>query len=203
MGNVRCGASEIFHTAKEKNFLLHVEFFVPMPFEEGTNEWPELPSLPHEGTRVSMELTSTQRIARPRNEVWTALNDTEILKRCIPGCEMLERLSERELTVKVVLKIGPVKATFTGKVRFENVVEPVSLTLSGEGSGGIAGHARGGADVSLTEDGDGTILTYRAKADVGGRIAQLGARLIQSTSQKLAVEFFSKFEKEVSTLAAA
>lgn len=150
-----------------------------------------------------MELINTQRIARPRNEVWDALNDIDVLKKCIPGCEALERIATDELSARVVLKIGPVKAAFTGKVRFENIVEAESLTLSGEGNGGVAGHARGGADVTLADDGDGTLLTYRARADVGGKIAQLGARLIQSTSQKLAAEFFSKFEKEVSGLQAA
>jgi carbon monoxide dehydrogenase subunit G len=150
-----------------------------------------------------MELTNTQRIARPRMAVWSALNDTAILKKCIPGCETLERISEQELSARVVLRIGPVKAAFSGKVRFENVVVAESLTLSGEGSGGIAGHARGSADVTLSDDGDGTLLTYSARADVGGKIAQLGARLIQSTSQKLAAEFFSNFEKEVSGLAIA
>jgi carbon monoxide dehydrogenase subunit G len=144
-----------------------------------------------------MELTNSARIARPRDQVWNALHDVEILRKCIPGCEMLERLPDGEMTARVVLRIGPVKATFSGKVRFENAVEPRSLTLAGEGSGGIAGHARGAADVSLADDGDGTILSYSAKADVGGKIAQLGARLIQSTSQKLAGEFFSRFEKEV------
>jgi carbon monoxide dehydrogenase subunit G len=150
-----------------------------------------------------MELTNTQHIARPRSEVWNALNDIGILKKCIPGCEALERISDSELSTRVVLRIGPVKASFSGKVRFENIVETERLTLSGEGNGGIAGHARGGADVTLDDDGDGTLLTYRARADVGGKIAQLGARLIQSTSQKLAAEFFSKFEKEVSGLAVA
>jgi carbon monoxide dehydrogenase subunit G len=146
---------------------------------------------------IRMEMNSQQHIAASRDRVWAALNDLEMLRNCIPGCETLERLADDELAATVVLKVGPVKATFKGKVRFENVIEPTSMTLVGEGSGGIAGHARGSADVTLTEDAEGTMLTYVVDAQVGGKIAQLGARLIQSTSQKLAGEFFNTFEKQV------
>ena len=148
-----------------------------------------------------MEMNSQQHIAAPRDRVWAALNDPEVIRNCIPGCESLERLDGDELAATVVLKVGPVKASFKGKVRFENMVAPISMTLVGEGSGGIAGHARGSADVTLTEEDGGTLLTYVIDAQVGGKIAQLGARLIQSTSQKLAGEFFSKFEKQVATQA--
>jgi carbon monoxide dehydrogenase subunit G len=144
-----------------------------------------------------MEMNNRQHITAPRDRVWAALNDAEMIRNCIPGCETLERLDDNELAATVVLKVGPVKATFKGKVRFENVIEPASMTLVGEGSGGIAGHARGSANVTLTEDADGTMLTYVVDAQVGGKIAQLGARLIESTSQKLAGEFFRKFEKQV------
>jgi carbon monoxide dehydrogenase subunit G len=147
--------------------------------------------------KIPMEMNNQQHIAAPRDRVWAALNDPDVLRNCIPGCETLERLPDDELAATVVLKVGPVKASFKGKVRFENVVAPASMTLVGEGSGGIAGHARGSANVALTEDAAGTMLTYVVDAQVGGKIAQLGARLIQSTSQKLAGEFFNKFEKQV------
>jgi len=144
-----------------------------------------------------MDMSSKQYIAAPRAVVWAALNDPAMLEKCIPGCQAIERNSDTEMAATVVLKIGPVKASFKGKVRFENVHAPESLTLVGEGSGGIAGHARGSADVTLVEDGAGTVLIYNANALVGGKIAQLGARLIQSTSQKIAAEFFSQLEKEI------
>ena len=144
-----------------------------------------------------MEMSSKQYIAAPRAVVWEALNDPAMLEKCIPGCQAIERNSDTEMAATVVLKIGPVKASFKGKVRFENIQAPESLTLIGEGSGGIAGHARGSAAVTLDEDGIGTILTYSVNALVGGKIAQLGARLVQSTSQKLAAEFFGQLEKEI------
>jgi uncharacterized protein len=147
-----------------------------------------------------MEMNSQQHIAAPPDRVWAALNDPQMLRNCIPGCETLERLADDELAATVVLKVGPVKARFKGKVRLENVVAPAGMTLVGEGSGGIAGHARGSAHVILTEDGDGTVLTYTVDAQVGGKIAQLGARLIQSTSQKLAGEFFRKFQEQVTAV---
>ena len=131
-------------------------------------------------------------------KVWEALNDAEILKACIPGCESLEKTSDTQLAAVVSLKIGPIKAKFNGQVELKNLKPPHSYTIAGEGKGGVAGFAKGGADVALKEDGGGTILTYTAKADVGGKIAQLGSRLIQSTSKKLAGEFFSSFNKKVS-----
>ena len=144
-----------------------------------------------------MELKNTHEIKAPRETVWALLLDTDVLKTCIPGCEELTRISDDEMEAKVKLKIGPVKAAFKGKVVFENRVEPESLTLSGEGNGGIAGHARGGADVCLEEVAGGTRLSYDASTQVGGKIAQLGGRLIQSTAAKLAAEFFTRFEAEV------
>ncbi|NJR14131.1 MAG: carbon monoxide dehydrogenase subunit G [Phyllobacteriaceae bacterium] len=144
-----------------------------------------------------MELKDEVRIAAPRDVVYARLNDTETLKACIPGCEELVQISDTEMEAKVVLKIGPVKAKFGGKVKLDRKNAPGGFSLAGEGSGGIAGFAKGGADVELIEDGDGTILRYTAKADVGGKIAQLGSRLIVSTSQKLAKAFFEKFAAEV------
>lgn len=147
---------------------------------------------------MAVDMSGEERIAAPVDKVWAALNDPEVLKTCIPGCESLEKLSETELAAVVSLKIGPIKARFNGQVELKNLNPPTSYTIAGEGKGGVAGFAKGGADVALKEDGDATILTYTAKADVGGKIAQLGSRLIQSTSKKLAGEFFSKFNEVVS-----
>jgi carbon monoxide dehydrogenase subunit G len=148
---------------------------------------------------MALVIEGEERIEAPLDQVWEALNDPEILKAAIPGCESLEKKSDTELEALVTLKIGPIKAKFNGEVRLENLNPPHSYTITGEGKGGVAGFAKGGADVTLTEDGpDATILTYAAKADVGGKIAQLGSRLIQSTSKKLAGQFFSEFNKQVS-----
>ena len=140
-----------------------------------------------------MDMSGEQRIKASLEKVWEALNDVDVLKASIPGCEKLEKTSETEMTAAVTLKIGPVKAKFKGEVELTKLNPPNSYTIVGEGKGGIAGFAKGGADVALTEDGEGTILTYTAKADVGGKIAQLGSRLIDSTSKKLAGQFFEKF----------
>ncbi len=144
-----------------------------------------------------MQMTGEQRIEASVNEVWKALNDPEVLKASIPGCQELEKKSDTELAAKVTLKIGPVKATFNGEVGLQNLNPPHSYTIVGEGKGGVAGFAKGGADVELKEDGDATILAYEAKADVGGKIAQLGSRLIDSTAKKLAGQFFERFGKIV------
>ena len=131
--------------------------------------------------------------------VWAAINDAGLLKRSIPGCESLERSEDGSFDAVVKLKIGPISARFKGTVRFVDVEAPVSCRIVGEGQGGIAGFAKGGADVMLKEDGaDATILTYKAKAEVGGKMAQLGSRLIDSTSKKLAGQFFDTFNKKVS-----
>lgn len=148
-----------------------------------------------------MEMVGEERIAAPRQKVWEALNDPEILKQCIPGCQTLDKTSDTDMSAVVRIKIGPVSASFSGDVKLENINAPESYTISGEGKGGIAGFAKGGADVKLTEDGDGTILSYGVKAQVGGKLAQLGSRLIDSTSKKLAGEFFQKFNEVVSAKA--
>ena len=140
-----------------------------------------------------MEMSGDVRIGATVEEVWAALNDAEILKACIPGCQELEKVSDTEMTAKVVLKIGPVKAKFGGEVTLENLNPPNTYSIVGEGKGGIAGFAKGGADVSLEQDGDETVLRYEAKAQVGGKIAQFGSRLIDSTSKKLANQFFDNF----------
>jgi carbon monoxide dehydrogenase subunit G len=145
-----------------------------------------------------MDLTGEERISASRDTVWKALNDPEILKACIPGCESLEKISDTELEATVGVKIGPVKARFNGKVELTNLNPPSSYTISGEGKGGVAGFAKGGADVVLTDEGNETVLAYTVNADVGGKIAQLGSRLIASTSKKLATQFFENFNAAVS-----
>jgi len=149
---------------------------------------------------MALVIEGEERVAAPIDKVWQALNDPDVLKACIPGCQNLEKRSDTEFAATVVLKIGPIKATFAGEVALKNLNPPRSYTIEGEGKGGIAGFAKGGADVSLSEDGpDATILKYATKADVGGKIAQLGSRLIASTSKKLAGEFFSSFNEKVSS----
>src|SRR5688500_6303352 len=140
---------------------------------------------------MALVIEGEERIRAPVSRVWQALNDPEMLRACIPGCQSLEKKSDTELAATVVLKIGPIKANFVGEVMLTNLDPPNSYTISGEGKGGIAGFAKGGADVRLAADGtDETVLSYQAKADVGGKIAQLGSRLITSTSKKLAGQFF-------------
>lgn len=150
-----------------------------------------------------MELKDEILIPAPREVVYAALNDPEVLRQSIPGCEELEKTGENELEAKVVLKIGPVKARFAGKVTLDPSEAPEKFTLSGEGSGGAAGFARGGAEVWLEDRGDETLLTYDAKAEIGGKIAQLGSRLIQSTAKKLSAKFFKAFAEVVSEREAA
>jgi uncharacterized protein len=148
----------------------------------------------------TMDMTGQERIEAPVAEVWRALNDPDMLRRCIPGCEMLNRQSDQQMAATVVLKIGPIKARFAGEVELTNLVPLRSYTISGEGKGGIAGFAKGGADVLLAEDGPkATMLSYSVKADVGGKIAQLGNRLIDSTARKLATQFFSALRDELTT----
>jgi len=141
-------------------------------------------------------MTGEQRIEASRDKVWAALNDPEALKASIPGCQSIEKLSDTELKATVTLKIGPVKASFAGKVTLSDLDPPKSYTISGEGAGGVAGFAKGGAKVRLEEDGAATILHYDVQAQVGGKIAQLGARLIDGTAKKLAGEFFTSFSKQ-------
>ena len=138
-----------------------------------------------------MDMSGEERIAAPREAVWAALNDPETLKACFPGCQSLTMKSPTELEAVVKIKIGPVSATFTGEVTLSNLNPPEGYTISGEGKGGIAGFAKGGADVRLREDGAETILSYDVKAQIGGKLAQLGSRLIDSTSKKLAAQFFN------------
>ena len=147
-----------------------------------------------------MKMSGEERIPARRDAVWAALNDPDVLRECIPGCESLEKTAENELAATVKVKMGPVKASFDGEVELQNIDAPVSYTIRGEGKGGVAGHASGGADVRLAEEGDETLLSYDVDAKVGGKIAQLGSRLIDSTAKKLAGQFFGNlrehFERE-------
>ena len=144
-----------------------------------------------------MELKDEILIKAPKDVVYAALNNPEVLQQCIPGCEELIKHSDTELEAKVVLKVGPVKARFGGNVTLDTAGAPDAFSLSGQGNGGAAGHAKGGADVTLTAQGDETLLTYDAKAEIGGKLAQLGSRLIQSTAKKLAAKFFKSFAKVI------
>ncbi len=145
-----------------------------------------------------MEINGSHLIPASREAVWQALNDPDVLRDCIPGCQELTMETPTDLAAKVGLKIGPVKATFTGEVRLENLNPPESYTIVGEGKGGIAGFAKGEAKVRLTEEGTGTRLDYDVDAKVGGKIAQLGGRLIDSTAKKLAGQFFDAFSARLS-----
>lgn len=144
-----------------------------------------------------MEMTGAIHIAAPRARVWTALNDPEILKESIPGCQELNRLSDTEMSAVVATKVGMVRATFTGAVTLTNIVPEVSYTITGEGKGGAAGFAKGSADVMLADEDDGTKLTYTARGQVGGKLAQIGARLIDATAKQMADQFFDRFAARV------
>lgn len=145
-----------------------------------------------------MELAEKIRINAPRKTVFAALNDTEILKQSIPGCEKLEALSPTEFRAVVVSKVGPLKARFTGGVTLCDVVSPESYTMVGEGKGGAAGFAKMRTHVHLQDDGESTLMHYEVKADVGGKLGQLGGALITKTSKKLASVFFKNLEALVS-----
>ena len=144
-----------------------------------------------------MDMTGEFHIPAPRDVVWKALNDPEILKRSIAGCEELEKTSDTEFTAKVTAKVGPVKARFTGKVTLSDLDPPNGYKISGEGEGGVAGFAKGGATVALADKDGGTLLTYNVEAQIGGKLAQLGQRLINGSAKKLADEFFTNFAKAV------
>ncbi len=144
-----------------------------------------------------MEMSGERLIAAERARVWAALNDPEVLKACIPGCQSMEKTSETSFEAVVKQKVGPVSATFKGSVALSDVVEGESYTISGEGKGGAAGFAKGGADVRLEDVPEGTKLAYDAEAKVGGKLAQLGGRLIDGFAKKMADQFFDKFKAEL------
>ncbi|MBK0326653.1 carbon monoxide dehydrogenase subunit G [Rhodobacteraceae bacterium F11138] len=144
-----------------------------------------------------MQMTESREIAAPRADVWNALTDPEVLKECVPGCQEMSGSPEDGLQATVVQKVGPVKATFKGVVTFSDIVEDESLTLRGEGKGGAAGFAKGGAKVTLADSQTGTLLSYEVDAKVGGKLAQLGSRIIDGFAKKMAEQFFTNFQQQV------
>lgn len=147
---------------------------------------------------MALNMTGEYVLPVSRAAVWSALNDPAMLKKCIPGCESLESVSDTEFTVIAKLEAGPVKARFKGRVKLEDLLPPESYTIAGEGEGGVAGFAKGNARVMLEEVPEGTKLTYKAAANVGGKIAQLGQRLLMGTAKKTADRFFTNFANALS-----
>jgi hypothetical protein len=145
-----------------------------------------------------MEMQGEQIIPAPRDQVWEALNDPEVLRQCIPGCESLEKTAEDKFEAAVTAKVGPVKAKFKGEVELSDIDPPNGYTLSGSGSGGAAGFGKGSAKVRLEDVPDGTKLTYDVTASVGGKLAQIGSRLVDGAARKMADDFFSNFKDAVS-----
>ncbi len=144
-----------------------------------------------------MEIIGTQSIPAPRATVWAALNDPEILKKCLPGCESVERTAQDEFKVVVVTSIGPLRARFNGVLRLTEVNAPVSCVMVFEGQGGAVGFGKGSSAVTLSETPDGTDLAYNAQAHVGGKLAQVGSRLIESVAKKMTDDFFKAFRKQL------
>ncbi|TFH48838.1 MAG: carbon monoxide dehydrogenase [Lysobacterales bacterium] len=144
-----------------------------------------------------MDISGDFDIPASRQQVWDALNDPDVLAQCIPGCESIERASDTELLAKMMAKIGPVKARFESRILLSNLNPPNSYTISGEGKGGPAGFGKGSADVTLTDSGGNTMLHYIATLQVGGKLAQVGSRLVGGAARKIADDFFSKFAEVV------
>jgi uncharacterized protein len=148
-----------------------------------------------------MDMTGERRIPAPRQIVWDALNDPEVLKASIPGCETLEKVADDKMKATAAVKLGPISARFTGNVLLSEIDPPNSYRISGEGQGGVAGFAKGGAAVKLTDDAADTLLSYQVNAQVGGKLAQLGARLIDASAKQMADAFFDRFSKQVQAMA--
>ena len=140
-----------------------------------------------------MEMTGEHRIPAPRQQVWEALNDAEVLAACIPNCQGVEKISDTEFKATVSLKVGPVRAKFGGKITLSDLDPPASFSINGEGQGGAAGFAKGGAQVTLDEEEDATVLRYQAQASVGGKLAQIGSRLVDTAAKQIAGQFFEAF----------
>jgi uncharacterized protein len=147
---------------------------------------------------MAMTMNGEYQLSAPQEAVWQKLNDAETLKACIPGCESLDKLSDTEFQAVAVTKIGPVKAKFKGKVSLTDLDPPNGYKISGQGDGGVAGFATGGATVKLEPKDGGTLLTYAVEAQIGGKLAQLGQRLVNGAAKKLADDFFQKFAASVS-----
>jgi uncharacterized protein len=150
-----------------------------------------------------MKMSGEEVIEAAREKVWKALNDPQILKQCIPGCESITKRSDSQFEARVIAKVGPVKAGFTGIVNLSDLNPPSSYRISGEGKGGLAGFAAGGADIRLEDADGGTKLSYDVEAQVGGKLAMLGSRLIDSTARSMATQFFEKFASIVGSTAPA
>jgi carbon monoxide dehydrogenase subunit G len=150
-----------------------------------------------------MDMTGERHIPAPRQTVWQALNDPEVLKASIPGCESLEKLADDQMKATAAVKVGPISARFTGKVQLTDIDPPNGYRISGEGQGGVAGFAKGGANVKLVDEADGTLLSYAVNAQVGGKMAQLGGRLIDATAKQMADAFFDRFSRQVEAMVPA
>src|ERR1700760_3856943 len=148
-------------------------------------------------SKMAMTMTGDAQLGAPRDVVWAKLNDAEVLKSCIPGCEDLEKLSDTEFRATAKMKVGPVSARFKGKVNLSDLDPPNGYKISGEGEGGVAGFAKGGATVKLSDKDGGTLLSYNVDAQIGGKLAQLGQRLIAGAAKKMADDFFNKFAAAV------
>ena len=149
-----------------------------------------------------MRMSAEQRVPASQQVVWDALNDPEVLRRSIPGCEYVEKIGDNELAAAVTAKVGPVKARFQGRIVLSDIDPPRGYRAAGEGRGGAAGFAKGNATVTLEPDGDVTLLKYDVEATVGGKLAQIGSRLVDAAANKFADDFFSRFNDIVSTAAA-
>jgi len=147
---------------------------------------------------MAMTMTGEVQLPASRDKVWAMLNDPQVLKDCIPGCEQLDKNSDTEFQAVASLKVGPVKARWKGKVRLLDLNPPSSYRIAGEGEGGVAGFAKGNAKVSLSDKDGGTLLSYDVEAQIGGKLAQLGQRLINSAAKKTADDFFERFAAAVS-----
>ncbi len=147
-----------------------------------------------------MEMSGEQSIPASQTDTWAALNDPEILKACVPGCESIERISDNEYQVLMVARIGPVSAKFKGKLTLADLKPPHSYAIAFEGQGGAAGFGKGSAQVQLAPDGGGTTLTYQVKANVGGKLAQIGSRLVDAAAKKISQDFFNAFNEKLGSL---
>lgn len=150
-----------------------------------------------------MDMTGEERIPASREAVWAALNNPNVLKKCIPGCESMEKKSPTEMVATIKLKVGPISTSLKGNISLTNLKPAESYTINWEGQGGLAGSAKGSSDVELRQDGNETILTYEIKAQLGGKLALLGSKLIGSRSKKLAEQFFHKLNKIIAKKAEA
>ena len=146
---------------------------------------------------MAMTMTGEVQLAANRETVWEKLNDPVVLKSCVPGCEQLDKVSETEFQAVASIKVGPVKARWKGKVRLSDLDPPNGYKISGEGEGGVAGFAKGGATVALSDKDGGTLMTYNVDAQIGGKLAQLGQRLINGAAKKMAADFFARFAEAV------